>query len=347
MMLDFADIVRRQATLWTDRIHTLPIVVLTPHSGCNCRCVMCDIWMANDRREELSRDDLERHVRDFQALGVRMVVLTGGEPLMHANLWGLCEVLRAVGIRLTLLSTGLLLRPHAEEVVRWCDEVIVSLDGGPELHDRIRRCRGAFEQLADGVAALRAVEPRFRVTGRCVVQRANADALSDIVDVARSVALDQISFLAVDATTEAFNRPEGWSDARVADVVPGPDEARALVAEIERLVARQETELPAGFLAESPARLRAVAGHFLAINGLGEQPSRSCNAPWVSTVIEADGTVRPCFFHPALGNLRDGSLTDILNAERSVAFRRQLDVARDDVCRTCVCTLHRPAWAEV
>ncbi len=347
MMLQVAEIARRQATLWTDRIHTLPIVVLTPHSGCNCRCVMCDIWMANDRREELSRDDLERHARDFQALGVRRVVLTGGEPLMHANLWGLCEVLRAIGIRLTLLSTGLLLRSHAVAVVRWCDEVIVSLDGGPALHDRIRRCRDAFAQLVDGVAALREVEPRFRVTGRCVVQRANFDALSDIVDAARSVALDQISFLAVDVTSEAFNRPAGWSDARADDVALGPTEARALVDEVERLIARQNTGLPPRFVAESPDRLRALAGHFLAMNGLGEQPLRSCNAPWVSTVIEADGTVRPCFFHPPLGNLRDGSLSDILNAERAVRFRKELDVARDEVCHTCVCTLHRSAWAEV
>ncbi len=346
-MLELADIVRRQATLWTDRIHTLPIVVLTPHSGCNCRCVMCDIWLANDRGDELSRDDLERHARDFQALGVRTVVLTGGEPLMHANLWGLCEVLRSVGIRLTLLSTGLLLRRHAPDVVRWCDEVIVSLDGGPALHDHIRRCRGAFEQLADGVAALREVDSHFRVTGRCVVQQANFNALSGVVDAARSVGLDQISFLAVDVTTEAFNRPTGWSGARASEVALGPDDARAPVGVMDGLIARQENELPPRFVAEPPDRLRALAGHFLAVNGLGDHPPRSCNAPWVSTVIEADGTVRPCFFHPPLGNLRDGTLTDILNAEPAVTFRKQLDVTRDGVCRTCVCTLHRAAWAEV
>lgn len=345
-MLEFAEIARRQATLWTDRIHTLPVVVLTPHSGCNCRCVMCDIWMANDRGEELSRDDLERHAHDFRALGVRTVVLTGGEPLMHTNLWALCEVLRAVGIRLTLLSTGLLLRRHAADVVRWCDEVIVSLDGGPARHDRIRRCRGAFEQLADGVVALREVDPGFRVTGRCVVQQANFDALSEVVDAARSIGLNQISFLAVDVTTEAFNRPAGWSGARATEVALGPDDARALVDVIDHIIERQDGELPARFVAESPDRLRALARHFLAVNGLGEHPPRSCNAPWVSTVIEADGTVRPCFFHAPLGNLHDGSLTDILNGERAVMFRKQLDVTRDDVCRTCVCTLHRAAWAE-
>ena len=41
------DIAKRQLTLTTHRIHTLPVVALMPHSRCNCRCVMCDIWKAN------------------------------------------------------------------------------------------------------------------------------------------------------------------------------------------------------------------------------------------------------------------------------------------------------------
>ena len=70
------EVVRRQATLWTHRIHALPVVVLMPHSRCNCRCVMCDIWKANDRREELSRDDLAAHVKAFEELGATALHLS-------------------------------------------------------------------------------------------------------------------------------------------------------------------------------------------------------------------------------------------------------------------------------
>jgi radical SAM protein with 4Fe4S-binding SPASM domain len=63
-----------------------------------------------------------------------------------------------------------------------------------------------------------------------------------------------------------------------------------------------------------------------------------CNAPWVSAVVEADGAVRPCFFHPAVGNVRERSLRQILEGEM-VAFRRGLDVGRDAICGRCVCTL--------
>jgi Fe-coproporphyrin III synthase len=60
----------------------------------------------------------------------------------------------------------------------------------------------------------------------------------------------------------------------------------------------------------------------------------------VSSVIEADGTVRPCFFQPPLGNLhRAGSLDAVLNSPEAIAWRAGLDVRRDPICRRCVCTL--------
>ena len=44
------------------------------------------------------------------ALGVRWVVFSGGEPLMHSDLFRLSDRLRESGIRTTILTTGLLLR---------------------------------------------------------------------------------------------------------------------------------------------------------------------------------------------------------------------------------------------
>jgi radical SAM protein with 4Fe4S-binding SPASM domain len=63
-------------------------------------------------------------------------------------------------------------------------------------------------------------------------------------------------------------------------------------------------------------------------------------------VIEADGTVRPCFFHKALGNVHESPLEVILNSDAAIAFRRNLDVATDETCRACVCTLRVSAWSE-
>src|ERR1700682_2884755 len=109
---------RRQATRTTHRIHSLPMLVLMPHSRCNCRCVMCDIWQANANKQELSREDIEHQMGSLRSLHVQRVVLSGGEALMHQNLWLLCELLRELDpdLQITLLSTGLLIKNFAADI---------------------------------------------------------------------------------------------------------------------------------------------------------------------------------------------------------------------------------------
>src|SRR5689334_13862346 len=102
------------------RLESIPILVLNPHSRCNCRCTMCDIWKTTEGRE-ISEQDLARMLPDIERLGVKWVVLTGGEPLMHSDLWPLCAMLRERGVRITLLSSGLLLGRNAQEIAENID----------------------------------------------------------------------------------------------------------------------------------------------------------------------------------------------------------------------------------
>src|SRR4030088_402651 len=211
---------RRQATRSTHKLHSLPMLVLMPHSSCNCRCVMCDIWKANAMKRELSREDLERQMGSLRNLHVQRIVLSGGEALMHQNLWTLCELLRELNkdLQITLLSTGLLLKTFAQDVVKWCDEVIVSVDGSREVHDSIRRVPKAFDRLAEGIVALREHQPDYPVSARSVLQRNNFRDLPNMVQAAHDIGLNRISFMAVDVSSTAFNRPTPWEEPRVSEV---------------------------------------------------------------------------------------------------------------------------------
>ena len=325
-----------------ERLARLPILLLAPHSRCNCRCVMCDIWRASGR-DEISASEVARLVPDMMRLGVERVALTGGEALMHSHLWALCEPLREAGIAITLMSTGLTLAREAANIARFCDEVILSVDGPPPVHDAIRRVSGAFDRLQRGVAALRDANARVRINGRSTVQHANVAALADTVAAAAALPLDHISFLAVDVSSAAFNRPDGWAPPRQAEVAVGIEDLDVLEQQLERLEREHAADFASGFILESPDKLRSrLLWHFQALHGLRPFPPRRCNAPWVSSVIEADGAVRPCFFHRAIGNVRDaGGLDAVVNGSEARAFRSALDVSTDPTCRRCVCTLHR------
>jgi Fe-coproporphyrin III synthase len=312
------------------RVEQLPILVLQPHSRCNCRCVMCDIWKVTEARE-ISAEELSRHLKDIEALGVEWVVFTGGEPLMHSDLFRLSAMLRARGIRTTILSTGLLLERYAAAIAAGIDEVIVSLDGPQEVHDAVRRVPGAFASLTQGVRAIHEIAPEFPIGARCTVQSANAAHLRATVQAARTMGLRSVSFLAADLSSTAFNRPVEWSADRQASVAPD-------LAELEREMGLLLAEYPAdGFILESPAKLRRIVAGF----GAGAPVAPRCNAPWVSAVWESNGDVRPCFFHAPIGNTSEGTLAQVLNGPAATAFRESLRVDEDPICRRCVCSLYR------
>jgi MoaA/NifB/PqqE/SkfB family radical SAM enzyme len=313
-------------------LERMPILVVEPHNRCNCRCIMCDIWKRTEA-QEISAVELERHLADIEHLGVEWVVFTGGEPLMHSDLFRLSTLLRDRGIRITVLSTGLLLERNAARIVESVNEVIVSLDGPAKIHDEIRRVPGAFESLAEGIRTLHEIAPEFPVNARCTVQARNAVHLRATVRAARGMGLRSLSFLAADLSSSAFNRPVEWSADRQSSMSP---ELAELESEMESLIA----EYPAdGFILETPQKLRRVVAHFRAHYGLETHVAPRCNAPWVSAVLESNGDVRPCFFHPVIGNTAGTTLSAVLNGPRAIAFRESLHVSDNPICRQCVCSL--------
>src|SRR3954463_11141991 len=96
---------RRYRTLQTHRITALPIVILMPHSACNCKCVMCDIWKGNKNLQQLTEKDISSLLASLKQLGTQQVVMSGGEALLNPNFFRFCRMLKDVNIKVTLLST--------------------------------------------------------------------------------------------------------------------------------------------------------------------------------------------------------------------------------------------------
>lgn len=316
-------------------VQSLPVVVLYPHRRCNCRCGMCDIWKDTNHRE-VSQETFERYIEDFQKLSVQWVVLSGGEPLMHSDLFPFCSRLRALGIRVSMLSTGLLLERDAARIGRCVDDMIVSLDGPPAVHDRVRGVPGAFDRLVGGVRAVHALYPEFPVSGRSVVQRDNFPFLRLTAGTAKQIGLCSISFLAADVTSSAFNRPGGWPAERQARVALCQEDLPRLELEIEALLHEWRGD---PFLIDSPEKLRRIVLHYRAHLGLCEPAAPLCNAPWVSAVVDSEGLVRPCFFHEPIGHAGRG-LASAVNSAAAQSFRSRLDVATNPICKRCVCSLN-------
>jgi GTP 3',8-cyclase len=142
-------------------LHDLRISVM---DRCNFRCPYCmpkeqfhENYQFLKSRERLSFDELTRLTKLFAGLGVRKVRLTGGEPLLRANLADLVGDLTGIpGIEdIALTTNGVLLANHAVDLhANGLRRITVSLDTlDKEIFARLSGGFGALDQVLGGIDA--------------------------------------------------------------------------------------------------------------------------------------------------------------------------------------------------
>ncbi|NWG18570.1 MAG: radical SAM protein [Chloroflexi bacterium] len=355
---------KRLLNLISDRLHTLPLLVLYLTDGCNSRCITCDIWRSP--RRNMRWELVEKLAGSFKSLHTRGVLLSGGEAMQHPRWPEIAWRFRSEGATVMLLTNGLLLRKQAEGVIASVDEVIVSLDGGTAATYAAIRGVDGFDLVLDGIRAVRA--GGVPVITRTTVQRANYREIPQIIEVAQAADVNRVSFLAVDVSSvHAFGPrfdptlvPAGELPASaIVTLGPGsPPEhgpaAAALMLDdvtifrqvIEDVIARFSDAFAGGLMAESPAKLRRLADYFAALNGAADFPRPRCNAPHISAVVEVDGTLRPCYFLPGVGRIEADEadttpVLETLNSPEALALRLAYRSGQRPECERCVCPLYK------
>jgi cyclic pyranopterin phosphate synthase len=167
---------------------TISYLRLSVTDRCDLRCTYCmpERMTFLPRSDLLGLDELERLAAAFIRKGVRKLRLTGGEPLVRRNIFGLIEslsrFLRSGELdELTLTTNGTRLAGYAADLVR-CGvrRVNVSVDSlDPETYGRITR-GGRLEQVVEGIDA--AIAAGLEVKINAVALR--EDNLGDLVGLA-------------------------------------------------------------------------------------------------------------------------------------------------------------------
>jgi GTP 3',8-cyclase len=160
---------------------------------CNFRCPYCmpreqyhESYRFLKSSQRLSFEEILRLARLFVAQGVRKIRLTGGEPLLRANLADLVGDLTGIaGVEDVALTTnGILLERHAAELkAAGLNRITVSLDSlDPEVFARMSGGFGGVNEVLAGIeAALRADLTPIKVNA--VVQRGlNDHTVLDLVE---------------------------------------------------------------------------------------------------------------------------------------------------------------------
>ena len=131
-----------------------PIVIWNLIRRCNLTCKHCySVSADKDFPNELSTKEVFHVMDDLKAFGVPVLILSGGEPLLHPDIFAIAQRAKAMGFYLSLSSNGTLINEANIEAIAKVgfDYIGISLDGLPTTHDRFRRCPGAFEKALQGI----------------------------------------------------------------------------------------------------------------------------------------------------------------------------------------------------
>lgn len=322
-------------------IRRLPLVTLYLTERCNSRCVTCDYWRHG--RADLSLESVRGLLPSLRRLQTRLVLLSGGEPLLNPEWAAIAQLLERNGLDLWLLTSGLSLAKHARTITELFDAVTVSLDGADAATYLGTRGLDAFDKVCEGIRAVADLGAQASV--RVTLQRANYRQLPDFVRLARQLGARQVSFLAVDvANPHAFGRAGSFA----SDLALSLDDLSTLDGLLRSMESEFAEEFESGFIAESPQKLRHIHQYFTAVRGLSSYPAVRCNVPQFSAVIDAQGRTHPCFFIPGPTLAADSTeqplgdaLDEGLNSSAMRRLRAAIQCGERHECATCVCSMWR------
>ncbi|MFV1966801.1 MAG: GTP 3',8-cyclase MoaA [Pirellulaceae bacterium] len=267
------------------RIHTNLRISVTDR--CNIRCFYCMPLTKvhfKPRHEILTFEEIERLVRVLAKLGVDKLRVTGGEPLVRANVDALVRKLAAVpGIRDVAMTTnGLLLKEQAAGLkAAGLQRLNVSLDAvREETFQRITRRKGVGRVMEGIAAARRCGFDRIRLNA-VAIRGWTEDEIVPLAEFAREHDLELrfIEFMPLDAD-------EQWQDSQV---IPGQEIRKRLEDRFGPLTPAQHPD------PTQPARdfqFSGGRGHVGFIDSVTEPFCEHCNR----LRITAEGRVRNCLF---------------------------------------------------
>lgn len=147
---------------------------------CNLRCMYCAACDAP--HDELGTGEVLAGLDALWRLGTRWITFGGGEPLVRQDIDEILRYSKKKGFQTYLSTNGWLLKNHLD-VLRDCvDHVNLSLDGGREVHDRVRG-EGSHEKALEALELCKTAG--IHASLQCVLNRYNLDDVDTAIDTAK------------------------------------------------------------------------------------------------------------------------------------------------------------------
>lgn len=172
-----------------------PVVVWNTTRACNLRCVHCYASaVGRSHEKELTTEQGYTLIEDMAAYGVPVILFSGGEPLLRADLMELARFASDRDIRAVLSTNGTLI--DEQTAIQLRDSGIayagISLDGLEKVNDRFRGVKGSFEAALNGIENCKMAG--LKVGLRFTMNKVNADQVPGIFDLVEEMDIERVCF---------------------------------------------------------------------------------------------------------------------------------------------------------
>lgn len=151
-------------------------------SACNFSCPFCEASAGEPGENELSTSEARDFITDIAAMGVRKLVVSGGEPLVRKDLPELLEYAGGLGLQLGLVTNSFALPqlwPRLHDLPIYL--LFTSLDGPEDFHDG-HRAPGSYRRVLEALGLANEAGVAVRMVNT-VVQPANLDRVAELEPV--------------------------------------------------------------------------------------------------------------------------------------------------------------------
>ena len=254
---------------------------------CNLHCKICDHPVLARREKALAAQWVTGAIFNASQLGVKQVVISGGEPLLHKGLSQIAAAAKKARIQLTLVTNGTLLTPKLTQglIADGVNRFIISLNG-PQAQDEYIRGKGTYDRTMRSIRYLVESGNAARLVVNITICRRNFDSLDSFSNALQQIGVRKITYniFSPDFLVQYRNQKEN------------------------EFALTREQLLQAGkyFTREDPGEPE-LCPHVL----------ESC-------VVENDGIVSPCWGHRGRFKIQETPLNQILECEAYVTQTKRL-----------------------
>ena len=310
---------------YTEKVGSITSVMFELTYNCSEKCIHCynEGATRNDNekstrgdREELTLDEYKKVIDELDEQGLVKVCLTGGDPFSKPFAWEIIHYLYNKGIAFDVFTNGQRIVNDVERLANYYPRLVgVSIYSGiPEVHDYITRIKGSWERSMSVVRQLSALGVPMNL--KCCVMQPNVKSYYMVADIAKQYgAAPQFEISLTDSI-------EG--DRCVSKYL------RMKPEQLEIVLRDDNIPLYVGKEAPNYGGQKKL---------MTENP---CGAGEESLCITPEGNVIPCCaFHAMFGNLKEQSISEIINGSSERKYWKGLSLndyeecGRYDYCAYC------------